>query len=157
MTQVPQYRHFKLDDTNMEFICMNVPTVHVCPSDQEWLILWPIQNQFLETRESSYKGYQEHCLYWYVDQKTIYSLLLMAGRQLAQIGAHLLQTAVYKYYRFKIPADTATLLVHDFTFFKGNYKILPSNSLILFWMELMMLSLTKGAHIAKLLPAGCLC
>lgn len=81
----------------------------------------------------------------------------MAGRQLAQIGEYVLQIVVYKYYRFKISADTSMLLVHDFNFFKGNYKILPSNSLILFWMELMMLSLTKGAHIAKLLPAGCVC
>lgn len=35
MTQVPQYRHFKLEDTKVEFICVNVPTVHVCPSEQE--------------------------------------------------------------------------------------------------------------------------
>lgn len=56
----------------------------------------------------------------------------MAGRQLAQIGEYVLQIVVYKYYRFKISADTSMLLVHDFNFFKGNYKILPSNSLILF-------------------------
>lgn len=130
--------------------------VHVIKSDY---FCGQYKTNFWRTRESSCRGYQEHYpyLHWYLDQKTIYLLFLMAGRQPAQIGTHVLQTAVYKYYRFKISADTSTLLVHDFTFYKGNCKILPSNSLILFWMELMMLSLTKGAQIAKLLPAGCLC
>lgn len=82
----------------------------------------------------------------------------MAGKQLAQIGTHVLQTAVYKYkFYWEISSDISMLLVQDFTFFKGNYRILLSNSIILFWMELMMLSLANEGHIAKLVSGGCFC
>lgn len=100
--------------------------------------------------------WSEECcpyLHWYMDQKTIYSLTVMAGRQLALIGTPVLQIDVYRCYWFycQISVDTSMLLVQDFTLFGGSYKMLPSESIILIWMELMMLcqELTKGGSYCK--------
>lgn len=94
---------------------------------------------------------EEFCpyLHWYMDQKTIYSFIIMTGRQPAQMGTSVLQVAVYRWYCFYswILVETSMLLIQDFTLFRGNYKMWPPSNVILILMELT--TFTKGGSYCK--------